>query len=92
MNNLLQLEQSSPDISNLCQLDGNISFESIIVGQPIPVQISERLDAPNPELRLPPVRKMLFRHSLISQSMALPSIMNLIVFSCLSTIFSIVTN
>ena len=65
------------DISNICQLDGNISFDTVTVGESIPVHISERQYICNPEERLPPVRKTLHRHGLISQSMALPLIMNL---------------
>ena len=76
-NEFLHLEKSSFDISNICQFDGNISVKSVIDGETIPVHISERQNASTAEERLPPVRKTLLRHSLISQSMALPTIMNL---------------
>ena len=70
-------QKSSFDISDLCQLDGNISLESTTVGEPIKVHISDRQKTSQPQERLPPVRKTLLRHSMISQSMALPTIMNL---------------
>ena len=76
-NSTHSLESISLNISNLGQLDGNVSFETTTIGKPITVHVSERQKILEPQPRRPPVRKTLVRHAILSQSMALPSIMNI---------------
>ena len=72
----------SISLSDICQLDGNMSISSVSENPiddhfAIPVLVSDvRTSIPKPEVRQP-VRKSVRRNNLVLQSVSLPTVMNI---------------